>query len=496
MTSTATAALGYAAFGAWYDRYRAAVLEPALAAADAALDATLREQLGDRDLARIRNTGGRVKSKRRTWRKLQQPRYRGKVSDPDAVPGIIDDLVGLRITCTNLRDIDMVQAALDGLPRHPEKGGGLWLDPASERDYVAHPKDSGYRGWHVNLGVSVPTDAGPVPVVCELQVRTLLQDSWGELTHEDTYSKDGALPPLVEILSSRMADLFATLDDIAEDLRTELDRIDEAVVSESVPEAPDEALPGGAGDSDAPTEQADDAAAVLQARWRGADRPIDLASLAWTLQREFGAEVSDDWFGHRTFKRFLRHAVPDGEISTGRQAYLLPPPAVADTNASTDSTGATDLRQATTTLEATEEGAEPLGEAPTVSTIPDAARRLRQVDRGFPLLEAPQWPELYRHLAEAWQSHGSAKASARVVNQLTRSARDRAEAGGSELSRRSFAHVAWVVLGQDGAGEPLDAATIADTFIAATLQRMEDLRIVGQSDRKARSVIGRWLRGG
>lgn len=495
MNSTVTAALGYAAFGAWYDRFRASVLEPALTAADAALDATLREQLGDRDLARIRNTGGRVKSKRRTWRKLQQPRYRGKVTDSDAIPAIIDDLVGLRITCTNLRDIDMVQAALDGLPRKPDKGGGLWLDPASERDYISQPKDSGYRGWHVNLGVSVPTDAGPVPVVCELQVRTLLQDSWGELTHEDTYSKDGALPPLVEILSSRMADLFATLDDIAEDLRTELDRIDEAVVSESVPEVPDEALADATMGDDAPTEQADDAAAVLQARWSEADRPIDLASLAWTLQREFGAEVSDDWFGHRTFKRFLRHAVPDGEISTGRQAYLLPPPA-ADTSAPIDLAGTADLPQATDAPETIEDDTELPGDAPTVSTVPDAARRLRQVDRGFPLLEAPQWPELYRHLAAAWDSHGSAKASARVVNQLTRAARDRAEADGSELSRRSFAHVAWVVLGQDDGGEPLDAAAIADSFISATLQRMDDLRIIGQSDRKARSAMARWLRGG
>lgn len=495
MNSTVTAALGYAAFGAWYDRYRASVLEPALAAADAALDATLREQLGDRDLARIRNTGGRVKSKRRTWRKLQQPRYRGKVTDPGAIPGIIDDLVGLRITCTNLRDIDMVQAALDGLPRRPDEGSGLWLDPASERDYVAQPKDSGYRGWHVNLGVAVPSDDGPVPVVCELQVRTLLQDSWGELTHEDTYSKDGALPPLVEILSSRMADLFATLDDIAEDLRTELDRIDEAVVSESVPEAPDEVLADATMGDDAPSEQADDAAAVLQARWRDADRPIDLASLAWTLQREFGAEVSDDWFGHRTFKRFLRHAVPDGEISTGRQAYLLPPPSHPDASAAIDPTG-TDPAIPTGTLEPTEDDAEPPGDGPTVSTVAEAARRLRQVDRGFPLLEASQWPELYRHLAAAWQSHGSAKASARVVNQLTRAARDRAEADGSELSRRSFAHVAWVVLGQDDSGEPLDAAAIADSFTSATLQRMDDLRIIGQSDRKARSAMARWLRGG
>ena len=157
------------------------------------------------------------------------------------------------------------------------------------------------------------------PVTCELQVRTLLQDSWGELTHEDTYSKAGELPPLVEVLSTRMADLLATLDDIAEDLRNELDRIDEAIVAETAGQVDNEP-----GDDCARAGPGADAADILLERWRALDRPVELSSLAWALQHEFGAEVSDDWFGYRTFKRFLRAAVPDGEISGGRQAYLLP----------------------------------------------------------------------------------------------------------------------------------------------------------------------------
>ena len=143
---------------------------------------------------------------------------------------MLHDLVGVRVTCINVRDIEMVQSALENMPRQRAKPGVLWIDPASERDYVREPKESGYRGWHVNLGITVDTGDRRVPVTCELQVRSLLQDTWGELTHEDTYSKDGALPPLVEVLSKRMADLFSILDDIAEDLRTELDRIDEEAV--------------------------------------------------------------------------------------------------------------------------------------------------------------------------------------------------------------------------------------------------------------------------
>src|SRR6056297_915610 len=220
---------GYAEFGDWYDTFRVDVLEPALNQATDALQRELDDALSDRDLARIRSISSRVKSKRRTWRKVNQPRYRRQIDDVTDIPRIIDDLIGMRLTCTNLRDLEMVQVALESLPRQAGRKRPLTLDPTSERDYVEKPKPSGYRGWHVNLGVQ----HGGAAVTCELQVRTLLQDSWGELTHEDTYSKAGELPPLVEVLSARMADLLATLDDIAEDLRTELDRIDEAIVDDT-----------------------------------------------------------------------------------------------------------------------------------------------------------------------------------------------------------------------------------------------------------------------
>ena len=288
---------GYGEFGAWYDSYRSDVLEPTLEVAMEALEHQLVEQLTDRDVARLRSIGGRVKSKRRTWRKLRQPRYRDQINSVDDIPAVIDDLVGLRVTCTNLRDLDMVQVALDGLPKQPSPKRPLSIDESSERDYVESPKESGYRGWHVNLRLMLESTS----VTCELQVRTLLQDSWGELTHEDSYSKAGELPPLVEILSKRMADLLATLDDIAEDLRSELDRIDEAAV-DGADDQPDESQ---VDERDLSAIEAD-AAELLADRWHTLDRPTELSSLAWELQKEFGAEVSDDWFGHHSFKRRVR----------------------------------------------------------------------------------------------------------------------------------------------------------------------------------------------
>ena len=457
--------LGYADFGAWYDEYRDRVLDPALAMSLVALEAALDDALSDRDRTRIRRISGRVKSKRRAWRKLRRQIQAGEVDAAHDAPAAIHDLVGLRITCTNLRDIEMVQAALDSLPAPGDDRAGLHFDPNSERDYVLEPKESGYRGWHVNLEVGVKTDKSVLPTTVELQVRTLLQDSWGELTHEDTYSKDGALPPLVEVLSKRMADLFATLDDIAEDLRSELDRIDRAAV--------DHAAPDDTSTLDLRNEQAADAASVLLDHWSKLDRPVDLAALAWELQTEFGAEISDGWFGAGSFKRFVLQSIPDAEISTGRQAYLLP------------TVNEPEIAQPGTP----ESGAAP--EADGASGVPGAARELRRVDASFPLLDAGRWTQLFAQLAEAWRRTGQIEPTAQSINRLTRSARDRARSMDEPISRRHLDHVAKAVVADSGA--PLTADAIATAFSNLTLQRMVDLRIIGQRDRQRRARVERWF---
>jgi len=318
-------------------------------------------------------------------------------------------------------------------------------------------------------------------------VRTLLQDSWGELTHEDAYSKSGPLPPLVEVLSTRLADLLATLDDIAEDLRNELDRIDEAIVAETAGQS--DTGPGGEPDIGSDVEPdietgqeltvgpGADAADILLERWRALDRPVEISSLAWALQNEFGAEVSDNWFGHGTFKRFLHAAVPEGELSGDRQVYLLPAGGEAG-DAGMD-------HDTDSVVTSTDES----------STIPDVARQLRRIDRGFPLVETNEWHRIYEHLAEAWRRVGAGPPSTRMVNQLTRSARDRARSTGQPLTRRHLDHVAKAVLASSESGEPLDADQIGEAFAGSVLQRLADLRIVTVDNAASRAHVGRWLLG-
>jgi putative GTP pyrophosphokinase len=63
------------------------------------------------------------------------------------------------------------------------------------KDFIKQPQQSGYRAIHVFTEVqydSVQREKGiaivkPASILCEIQVRTKLQDAWGDITHEFYY---------------------------------------------------------------------------------------------------------------------------------------------------------------------------------------------------------------------------------------------------------------------------------------------------------------------
>ncbi|NNE72370.1 MAG: RelA/SpoT domain-containing protein [Acidimicrobiales bacterium] len=471
MPASATESTTFAEFGSWYDDYVPSVLEPGLQRSIEAIERLLAETLTERDQVRIHRVAGRVKTKQRAWRKLRALAAGAPLPPLEDIPAMVHDLAGVRVTCTNLRDIEMVQEVLDTLPAAADRaakpaGNQLWINRSKEQDYVLVPKESGYRGWHIGFGTNVEVDGRPVPVHCELQVRTLLQDTWGELTHVDTYSKDAALPALVSVLSTRMADLLATMDDIAEDLRTELDRVDEETVTVDRDPSPAPDL--------ADIADVAGAEALLQARWRGLEQPLDLASLAWELRQAFGPEVSDEWFGLGSFKRLVRQAIPEAEFSTGRQQYLLPAEAQdVDPSPPGDDEGSTDL-----------------------SAVPVAAERLRRIDRSLPLLEAKQWSQLFANLGAVWPEEPPSGLTARDINRLSKLARDRSERAGTPIPRRHFDYVVKAVLAAEDPAALPGAAELPVVFSDVILERMRSLRVLGEKNRKGRRLVRAWLVGG
>ncbi len=122
-----------------------------------------------------------------------------------------DDMAGARSVVTFLKDVYTVR---DRLQEYPD------FSLREEEDYIKEPKDTGYRALHLTLEVPLP-GLKFVPR-CEVQIKTLYQHSWSNMTHELTYKQHD----ISEEHLKKFLDLSRTLtaaDEIAEKLRHDVE---------------------------------------------------------------------------------------------------------------------------------------------------------------------------------------------------------------------------------------------------------------------------------
>ena len=222
MTSTGLE-LRYEDYLEWHEVARRSIFDPALSIAIRLIEDLLDQNIDEVDRGRFRISTSRVKSAQRSFAKLNREKYQHQFVGFDTIPDILDDFVGVRLVCNNLSDINRLKEVFGELPVQDGSIGGLAVEEDSQRDYFSNPKPSGYRAYHLNLVVPVTQMNGSRGVRVEIQARTLLQDGWGELTHEDTYKPGSTVPDWIVGMSLRMAELLAAVDNIAQDLRTGLD---------------------------------------------------------------------------------------------------------------------------------------------------------------------------------------------------------------------------------------------------------------------------------
>ncbi|WP_144588342.1 GTP pyrophosphokinase [Brevibacterium casei] len=162
----------------------------------------------------IEHISSRVKSPRSLIEKITR---RGLPLEIDAITANITDIAGIRITCSFIADTYRV---LETLTSQND------VRIIEIKDYIAHPKPNGYKSLHAILEIPVFLSAGPVPIVCEVQVRTIAMDFWASLEHKIHYKYQGDVPDrLVEELT-RAANAAGELDRKMEQLHAEVHDVD------------------------------------------------------------------------------------------------------------------------------------------------------------------------------------------------------------------------------------------------------------------------------
>lgn len=242
-------------FYSLYEKFKPQRFDPALQSLNHALKSLLDERCAS-SRTRLRVELGRVKTANRLLLKARLGKYAGKINSASEVFSKIRDLVGTRVTCNTTKDAYAVSDAVKSVLANRKAIAPLVkVCDDFEDDYVKSPKESGYRGLSITVGVPVVVGSSYEPVTCEIQIRTLLQDAWGELTHEDTYKPEMKVPRLIMILSKRLANALSVLDEIAQDIRDELDRVEVDAIRNEV--ALEDLSPNGSFDL-LPTSEAEE----------------------------------------------------------------------------------------------------------------------------------------------------------------------------------------------------------------------------------------------
>ncbi|WP_303620578.1 GTP pyrophosphokinase family protein, partial [Hungatella hathewayi] len=117
----------------------------------------------------------RVKKPLSIVEKLQR---RGLPITMESMMENLDDVAGIRVICSFLDDI---YAVADMLTRQDD------VHIIAIKDYIRHPKDNGYRSYHMIVEIPVFFSDRKKWMRVEVQIRTIAMDFWASLDHQLKY---------------------------------------------------------------------------------------------------------------------------------------------------------------------------------------------------------------------------------------------------------------------------------------------------------------------
>ena len=106
----------------------------------------------------------------------------------------VNDIAGIRIVCSFTSDIYRLAEMI---------GKQNDLTVVSIKDYIKHPKESGYKSFHMLVTVPIFLSDRVVDTKVEIQIRTMAMDFWASLEHKIYYKFEGNAP---EYISSDLKD--------------------------------------------------------------------------------------------------------------------------------------------------------------------------------------------------------------------------------------------------------------------------------------------------
>ena len=129
----------------------------------------------------------------------------------------LSDIAGIRVLCAYIDDIYEIARML----AHQKD-----VEIITVKDYIKHPKDNGFRSYHMIVEIPVYFSDDVRPVRCEIQIRTIAMDFWATLDHDMQYKKQVEDAEQIMQELKECADIIHQTDEKMMRLRERIHRIE------------------------------------------------------------------------------------------------------------------------------------------------------------------------------------------------------------------------------------------------------------------------------
>ena len=148
----------------------------------------------------IEHITSRIKSPESIAKKL---RHKDREVTMENIVKYINDVAGIRIICSFTSEIYRIA---DLIAKQSD------VTVLKVKDYIEHPKENGYKSYHMIVSVPIFLSDTVVDTKVEIQIRTIAMDFWASLEHKMYYKFEGNAPANIRRELKECADLVAFLD--------------------------------------------------------------------------------------------------------------------------------------------------------------------------------------------------------------------------------------------------------------------------------------------
>ena len=143
------------------------------------IDILIKEYVNKNNYNPVNHIEHRIKTLKSAYDKLQRKGY--ELTDTNLFEHV-RDMIGYRIICNFLSEVEDVVKIIESSKQ---------LKIISRKDYITHPKETGYLSYHLIVEVPLYLSTGIEYVKAEIQIRTLAMNFWAALDHKIQYKFSG-----------------------------------------------------------------------------------------------------------------------------------------------------------------------------------------------------------------------------------------------------------------------------------------------------------------